>query len=121
VERRRLRVAGLATRAGELLLAKGAADGAQALAERALAVDAWSEEAHRLVVAAHRAAGDDLAARRALARFREALDELGITPDEATLMVERLLDTGPELVTGSDADRAADAGGGRTPGRLAGR
>jgi DNA-binding SARP family transcriptional activator len=121
VERRRLRVAGLATRAGELLLAKGAADEARALAERALAVDAWSEEAHRLVVAAHRVAGDDLAARRALARFREALGELGITPDESTLMVERLLDTGSDLATGADGERAAGARSGRAPGRLAGR
>ena len=92
VERWRLSFAGLATRAGELLLARGAVDGALALAERALAVDPWREEAHRLVVAAHRLAGDDLAARRALGRFRSAIDDLGITPGEATLMVERLLD-----------------------------
>ena len=98
VERRRLRVAGLATRAGELLLAKGAVDGARALAERALAVDAWSEAAHRVVVLAHRAGGDDLGARRALGRFREVLDDLGVAPDEATLMVERLLDDRPPRV-----------------------
>ncbi len=97
VERRRLRFGALATRAGELLLAKGAVDGARALAERALAVDAWSEGAHRLVVAAHRAAGDDVAARRALGRFRGALDELGVAPAEATSMVARLLETGPEI------------------------
>ncbi|HEX5947609.1 MAG TPA: BTAD domain-containing putative transcriptional regulator, partial [Acidimicrobiales bacterium] len=95
VERRRLRVAALATRAGELLLAKGAVDGARALAERALVVDAWSEAAHRVVVLAHRAGGDDLGARRALGRFREMLDDLGVTPDDATLMVERLLDDRP--------------------------
>ena len=63
-----------------------------ALADRALAIDPWMESAHRLVVAAHRATGDDLAARRALGRYREAIHDLGFGPDEATLMVERLLD-----------------------------
>ena len=65
------------------------------LVERALGVDPWREAAHRLVVATHLARGDDLAARRALRRYREAIDELGIDPGEATLMVERLVDTLP--------------------------
>ena len=95
VEQRRLRFAAVATRAGELLLAHGDADRARALAERALAIDPWLEAAHRLVVAAHRATGDDLAARRALGRYREAIDDLGLGPDEATLIVERLLDSAP--------------------------
>jgi LuxR family transcriptional regulator, maltose regulon positive regulatory protein len=93
VEQRRLRFAAVATRAGELLLAHGDAARAQSLAERALAIDPWLESAHRLVVAAHRATGDDLAARRALGRYREAIADLGLGPDEATLMVERLLDS----------------------------
>lgn len=92
VERRRLRLAELATRAGELLLATGALDGARALAERALAVDEWREDAHRLVVAAHRAAGDGRGARLALDRFRDAMHDLGVEPDEATRMVERLVE-----------------------------
>jgi DNA-binding SARP family transcriptional activator len=92
VEQRRLRFAAVATRAGELLLAHGDAERAHALADRALAIDPWLESAHRLVVAAHRTAGDDLAARRALGRYREAIRDLGLSPDEATLMVERLLD-----------------------------
>ena len=92
VEQRRLRFAAVATRAGELLLAHGEAERAHALADRALAIDPWMESAHRLVVAAHRATGDDLAARRALGRYREAIHDLGFGPDEATLMVERLLD-----------------------------
>ena len=123
IEHRRLRVGALATRAGELLLAKGAVDGARALAERALTVDAWSEDAHRLVVAAHRAAGDDLAARRALGRFREALDDLGIAPDEATLMVERLLGPDPlghpQTRSGAAPGSGPATGPGR--GRLTGR
>jgi LuxR family maltose regulon positive regulatory protein len=92
VEQRRVRFAATATRAGELVLARGDPDGAQDLAERAIAVDPWLEAAHRLGVAAHRAKGDDLAARRALRRYRDAIGELGLGPDEATLMVERLLD-----------------------------
>jgi DNA-binding SARP family transcriptional activator len=93
VEQRRLRLAAVSTRAGELLLAHGDAERAHALADRALAIDPWLESAHRLVVAAHRATGDDLAARRALGRYREAIHDLGLGPDEATLMVARLLDS----------------------------
>ena len=95
LEQRRLRFAAIATRTGELLLAQGDGEGAQALVERALGIDPWREAAHRLVVATHLARGDDLAARRALRRYREAIDELGIDPGEATLMVERLVDTLP--------------------------
>lgn len=91
VEQRGLRFAATATRAGELLLAQGDTDRPQALAEKALAVDPWLEAGHRLVVATHRARGDNLAARRALHRYREAIHELGLDPGEATLMVERLL------------------------------
>jgi hypothetical protein len=57
-----------------------------------MGIDPWHEAAHRLVVAAHRARGDDLAARRALRGYRDAMAELGLKPEEATLMVERLLD-----------------------------
>jgi hypothetical protein len=51
-------------------------------------------------VAGHRAAGNDLAARRALRRYREAIRELGLGPDEATLMMERLLDAPLPTVRG---------------------
>jgi LuxR family maltose regulon positive regulatory protein len=95
VEQRRQRLTRVATRAGELLLARDDSDRALALAEQAIDVDPWLEAAHRLVVAAHRVAGDDLAARRALQRYREAIREVGLSPDEATLMVERLLDSLP--------------------------
>jgi LuxR family transcriptional regulator, maltose regulon positive regulatory protein len=91
-ERRQRRFTSVATRAGELVLAQGAFDRAHTLAEQALAIDPWLETAHRLVVAAHRSAGNDLAARAALQRYREAMNELGVGPGEATLMIERLLD-----------------------------
>jgi DNA-binding SARP family transcriptional activator len=83
VEARRRRFAAVATRAGELVLARGGADSADeavALAERALAADPWLERAHRLVVAAHRAGEDTLAARRAAARHRAAVGELAGQP-----------------------------------------
>ena len=96
-EQRRRRFTAAATRAGELLLGQGRLDHAHALAEQALAIDPWLEAAHRLVVATHRAAGNDLAARRSLNRYRAAIDELGLSPDEATLMVERLLDRLPTV------------------------
>ena len=93
VEQRRLRFAATATRAGELLLAHGDTGHVLAIAERALTVDPWLEAAHRLVVATHFANRDESAARRALRRYREANDELGLDPGESTLMVERLLDS----------------------------
>lgn len=95
VEERRVRFATTATRAGELLLAQGDIDRPGVLAEAALAVDPWLEAGHRLVVATHRARDDHLAARRALHRYREAIHELGLDPAEATVMVERLLDSLP--------------------------
>ena len=96
-EQRRRRFTAVATRAGELLLAQGATEHAQSLAEQALALDPWLDTAHRLVVAGHQAVGNDLAARRALRRYREAIRELGLGPDEATLMMERLLDAVPKV------------------------
>ncbi len=92
IEQRRSRFAAIATRAGELLLARGDLEDAHKLAERALDLDPWLEAAHRLVVAARRASGDNLAARRALGRYHETVRDLGFTPSEATRMVERLLD-----------------------------
>jgi DNA-binding SARP family transcriptional activator len=91
LEQRFLRFAALATRAGELLLARGRIAHAQTLADQALAIDPLLEAAHRLVVACHRAAHDNVAAHLALARYRDAISNLGLPPDERTLMVERLL------------------------------
>ncbi len=95
VEQRAQRFAAAAVRAGELLLAQGDLDQLQELADKALVVDPWLEAGHRLIVAAHRARGDNLAARRALQRYRDAVHELGLDTREATVMVERLLDSLP--------------------------
>jgi LuxR family maltose regulon positive regulatory protein len=91
LEQRRLRMVAVTVRAGELLLARGSTEHAHTLAEQAVGIDPWHESAHRLVVATHSARHDAVAARRALVRYREAIGELGLSPDEATLMVERLL------------------------------
>ena len=101
LERRRMRFTALATRAGELLLAQRKTAAAHALAMRALTLDPWLEAAHRLVVAAHKASGNEHAARLALARYREAVADLGLHPDEVTSMVERLIEVaaGPECRT----------------------
>ena len=92
VEERGLRFATTAVRAGELLLAQGDLDRVQDLADRALAIDPWLEAGHRLIIATHRARGDNLAARRALQRYRDAVHDLGVDTSEATMMVERLLE-----------------------------
>jgi LuxR family maltose regulon positive regulatory protein len=78
-----------AVRAGELLARSDPARALE-LAGRALDVDRYSERAYRVLAAAHHAGGDGLEARRALARCREALRELGAEPGPETLTLERL-------------------------------
>jgi DNA/RNA-binding domain of Phe-tRNA-synthetase-like protein len=50
---------------------------------------------HRLIVATHLARRDNVAARRVLRRYRDAVHDLGVDPSEATRMVERLLERLP--------------------------
>ena len=90
-ERDRLRSRFLtgSVRAGELQLAAGDVDRALLLATRAIEAESWSEAAHRLAIAAHLARGDRGSARRALDRCHRALDDLGVGPDELTVMLER--------------------------------
>ena len=90
VEQRRARLASLATRAGELLLASEGAERAAELGEVALGVDPWFDRAHRLVVQAHAASGDRGAARRALDRYRQALVDVGVRPDDASRTLDVL-------------------------------
>jgi DNA-binding SARP family transcriptional activator len=90
-ERDRLRSRFLAgsVRAGELQLAAGDVDRALLLATRAIEAEPWSENAHRLAIAAHLARGDRASARRALDRCHAALGDLGVEADELTVMLER--------------------------------
>jgi DNA-binding SARP family transcriptional activator len=76
VEQRRLRLETMATRAGELLLAQGRHEAAGQVAEVVLRSDPWSQRGHEVLVAAHEAAGNRGASRRARARYRSALAEL---------------------------------------------
>lgn len=77
VEDRRLRFVAMASRAGELLLARGEHDEARRVAEAALEGDPWCERAFDVVIAAHEAAGQHRAARSARHRYAEAKRELG--------------------------------------------
>jgi DNA-binding SARP family transcriptional activator len=56
-----------------------------------MAADMWSEPAHLLLVKALTAAGDRLAASRALNDYTELLSELGIEDDQAVAQLTRAL------------------------------
>jgi two-component SAPR family response regulator len=90
IEGRRLHLVEMATRAGELLLARGEADDARRMATVAVRLDPWSEPAHRVLVGAHVALGDDAGARRALAWYRHVLREVGTDPQERARLVAEL-------------------------------
>jgi LuxR family maltose regulon positive regulatory protein len=91
-----------AVRAGELHLAEGDTLAARLLARRALAVDAWSESAHRVLVAAALADDDRCGAARALAECDNRLAELGVSASAETEMLRRRLRT-PSLVVAVSA------------------
>jgi DNA-binding SARP family transcriptional activator len=82
IERNRLttRYTAAAVRCGELLIGLGRPEDAVDRAARALSADLWCEPAHRLLVRAHAATGDRLAAGRALRTYNELLAELGVRP-----------------------------------------
>lgn len=93
VRERRFLAAGQAV--GEQALVLGRPDDAIDRALQLVRVDPWSERAHQLLVAAHVAAGDRAAARRALQRCRDVLDDLGVPPDPRTELLDRQLRAGP--------------------------
>lgn len=78
VEQARQRFVSMATRASELLLARGDAGEARRLAGAALDEDPWCERAHTVLIAAHEAEGQHLAARAARRRYEAARQEIGI-------------------------------------------
>ncbi|MGI9030394.1 MAG: BTAD domain-containing putative transcriptional regulator [Ilumatobacteraceae bacterium] len=69
-----------AVRAAELALADGDTAAARRHARRALAVDEWSEPAHRVLIAAAAADGDRAGAARATTACRRMLTDLGVDP-----------------------------------------
>jgi LuxR family transcriptional regulator, maltose regulon positive regulatory protein len=90
VEERRLRLADLANRTGELLLAKGEPAAARRVAQVTLGIDPWSERAHYVVISADIAEGNHRAAQQALRRYQDAMHELGVDTSASASLVERL-------------------------------
>ena len=79
-------------RVAELHLAGGRTRRAAERARRVLAVDEWSEPAHRILIASALTEGDRSAAARALADCDAMLADLGVTPGAETEMLRRRLD-----------------------------
>ena len=88
-EHYRSRFVTAAVRAAQLLVGRGDADQAERMAQRALAVDPWAEDAFGVLVVAALARGDRSAARRQLERCTTALAELGVEPSDATRRLRR--------------------------------
>ena len=80
-----------AVRTGELALAAGDTAAARRAAHHALAVDDWSEAAHRVLIAAALADGDHAGAARAAVACDHLLTELGVVAGPATQMLIRRL------------------------------
>lgn len=87
----RARFVTAANRAGQLLLGRGDTDRAQAIAQRALDVDPWSEDAYAVLVGAALARRDRSTAHRMLQRCFDALTDLGVQPSDATRQLQRRL------------------------------
>jgi DNA-binding SARP family transcriptional activator len=91
-ERFRGRFVAAATRAGELLVARGDVNDAERVAGRAIEVDPWAEDAYAVLVSVALARGDRAAARRALDRALAALAELDVEPSEETDRLRRRIE-----------------------------
>lgn len=85
----RVRFVAAATRAGELLVARGDVDRAERVARRAVDVDPWAEGAYAVLVSVALARGDRSAARRTLQRALAALADLGVEPSEEMRRLRR--------------------------------
>jgi LuxR family maltose regulon positive regulatory protein len=88
-EHYRSRFVTTAVRAGQLLLGRGDIDDAEAVAQRALAVDPWAEPAYAVLVGTALARDDRSTARRLLHHCASALAELGSRPSTATQQLQR--------------------------------
>jgi DNA-binding SARP family transcriptional activator len=87
----RARMVGAATRAGQLLAARGDVDEADELARRAIAADEWAEAAYAVLVTTAVARNDRPGARHALDRCLGALADLGVDPSDETRSLRRRL------------------------------
>ena len=91
-ERFRGRFVAAATRAGELLVARGDVNDAERVVGRAIEVDPWAEDAYAVLVSVALARGDRGAARRTLDRALAALAELDVEPSEETERLRRRIE-----------------------------
>ena len=82
-----------AVRAAQLLLGQGDADRAEAIAHKALATDAWLEDAYAVLVRVALLRQDRSAAHRLLGLCLEALADLGVGPSDSTRQLQRRLAT----------------------------
>lgn len=89
----RTRFVTTATRAAQLLVARGDPDQAEHLARRVLDVDPWAEGAHTALVGAALARGNRSVAHRHLERCFQALTELGLQPSPTTEQLQRRIYT----------------------------
>ena len=92
-DRYRTRFVAAATRAGQLLAARGDTDEADAVAHRAIAVDPWAEDAYAVLVGTALARGDRSGARQALDRCMAALADLGVDASDETQRLRRRVRT----------------------------
>jgi LuxR family transcriptional regulator, maltose regulon positive regulatory protein len=76
-----------AGRAGELALRGTDVGLAVDLGRLVLAIDPWSEDGHRLVIEGHLSRGDLDGARRALSHAFALLDDLGVSPGRALVLL----------------------------------
>jgi DNA-binding SARP family transcriptional activator len=103
-EHYRTRYLDSAVRAAGLLLDRGDTDRAEAVAHKALATDAWLEEAYAVLVRVALVRHDRSGARRLLHLCLDALAELGVGPSDGTVQLQRRLAmAGPEPGPGSGA------------------
>jgi ATP/maltotriose-dependent transcriptional regulator MalT/DNA-binding SARP family transcriptional activator len=87
--RYRSRFVATAIRAAQLLVGRGESERAEAVAQRSLAADPWSEDAYGVLATAALDRGDRTAARDALSRCLAALADLDAEPAEATRHLAR--------------------------------
>jgi LuxR family transcriptional regulator, maltose regulon positive regulatory protein len=91
-ERFRGRFVAAATRAGQLLVARGDVNDAERVVGRAIEVDPWAEDAYAVLVSVALARGDRAAARRTFDRALAALAELDVDPSEETELLRRRIE-----------------------------
>jgi DNA-binding SARP family transcriptional activator len=85
----RTRFVSAAGRAAQLLVGHGDGEQAESLAQRALMVDPWNEDAYAVLASTALLRGNRAAARTALSQCLKALDDLGAAPTDATWQLAR--------------------------------